>query len=87
MIRRYVVEGHSMEPNFYEGDKLLVSSLFFDLKEGDVVVFSSCNKDCLKRIMAAEGKGKFVAAGDNRSHSRNYGITRSQIKGKFLMKY
>ncbi len=87
MMHRYIVNGHSMEPSFYEGDRLLVSSLFFNLKEGDVVVFIGNGRDCIKRITASAGKNKFVVAGDNGSHSRSCTITRSQIKGKLLMKY
>ncbi len=86
MIKRYVVKGHSMEPSFYEGDRLLVSSLFFGLKEGDVVVFSICGRDCIKRVTAA-GKNGFTVVGDNRGHSRSYTIERRQIKGKLLMNY
>ncbi len=87
MIRRYIVKGHSMEPAFYEGDGLLVSSLFFSLKKGDVVVFDSNGRDCIKRITAVAGKDAYVAAGDNAEHSRSYGITRNQIKGKLLIKF
>ena len=87
MIRRYIVKGHSMEPNFNDGDKLLLSSLFFKLKSGDAVVFGSGSRDYLKRIVAATAKNKFIAVGDNKGHSSKYAITRKQVKGKFLMKY
>ncbi len=87
MIKRCIVKGHSMEPSFHEGDRLLISSLFFNLRKGDVVVFNSGGRDCIKRITAAAGKNKFVVEGDNSSHSSSYGITRGQIKGKLLMKY
>lgn len=87
MIRRYIVKGHSMEPNFHDGDKLLFSSLFLKPKSGDVVVFSSGGRDYLKRIAAVTAKNNFTAVGDNKSHSSEHAITRKQIKGKFLMKY
>ncbi len=86
MIRRYIVKGHSMEPSFYEGDRLLVSSFFFKLDKGNVVVFSEGNRDLIKRIRTVTGKDAYVAAGDNTSHSRSYTITRRQVKGKLLMK-
>lgn len=86
MLRRYVVKGHSMEPSFRDGDKVLVSSLFFTLRKDDVVVFSDGKRDCLKRIVATRGNN-YVAAGDNKNHSRTYNVARSRIKGKFLMKY
>lgn len=87
MIKRYIVKGHSMEPNFYEGDRLLISSLFFSLKKGDVVVFSDGSRDLVKRITAATEKNTYAAAGDNTGHSRVYSVTRRQVKGKLLMKY
>ncbi len=87
MIRRYAVEGHSMEPALHEGDRLLVSSLFFSLKKRDVVVFSEGSRDMIKRITAVTGKGTYAAAGDNAGHGRTHSITRRQIKGKLLMKY
>ena len=87
MLQRYEVKGHSMEPAFHNGDKLLLSSLFFNLREGDVVVFSCGSRDYLKRIKAVVGKNKFAVAGDNSSHSRSWNITRNQIKGKLLIKY
>ncbi len=86
MITRYIVKGHSMEPALHEGDKLLASSFFFNLRKGDVVIFSSNGMDCVKRITAVTGKNTYVAAGDNSLHGRSYTIGRRQIKGKLLMK-
>ena len=65
----------------------LINYFFFNLRKGDVVVFSGSGRDCIKRITAASGKNKFLAAGDNSSHSRSYTIARSQVKGKLLIKY
>lgn len=87
MIKRCIVKGHSMEPSLYEGDRLLISSLFFKLRKGDVVVFNSGGREYIKRITTAAGKNKFVVEGDNSSHSSSYSITRRQVKGKLLMKY
>ncbi len=87
MIKRYVVSGHSMEPSFYDGDRLIVSSLFFNLRKGDVVIFNSNGMDYIKRIKSVAGKGIYVAAGDNTEHSRIYTIARKQIKGKLLIKF
>ena len=86
MISRYKVTGHSMEPNFRNGDKLLVSSLFFNLKKNDVVVFRHGQRSYLKRINAVV-KNRLLLTGDNKNHSGRFNIDRSQIKGKLLMKY
>ena len=87
MIRRFKVHGHSMEPGFVEGDKLIVNSFLFKLKVGDIVVFNNSGKDYLKRIKTVIGKNNFVVTGDNLSHSKTWNISRSQIRGKYLMKY
>lgn len=86
MIKRFTLHGHSMEPNFYDGDKLLVSSVFFKLKKGDVIVFSSGGRNYLKRITAA-ASNSYVVVGDNTGHGRSWNISKNQIKGKFLTKY
>ncbi|MAG16349.1 hypothetical protein CMO88_04775 [Candidatus Woesearchaeota archaeon] len=86
MIKRFKVNGHSMEPAFYDGDNLIFSSLFFNLNEGDVIVFNSDGRDYLKRIKKAAGN-QLVVSGDNKSHSRTFNISSNKIKGKLLMKY
>ncbi len=86
MLRRYLVKGHSMEPNFSEGDRLLLNSFFYSVKVGDVVVFSDGTRDYLKRVIKSNG-GNYVVEGDNNGHSGQFTITREQVKGKFLMKY
>ena len=86
MIKRYVVSGHSMEPSFYDGDKLLLSSLYLSLKPKDVVVFNDGKRNFLKRIKKIYGNN-VVVRGDNRDHSSEWHINRNQIKGKLLMRY
>jgi len=86
MLKRYLVKGHSMEPLFRAGDRLLVSPLFFKLKKDDVIVFSNGNKNYLKRIKKVSGN-RFVVRGDSNGHGKEYAVNRNQIKGKFLMKY
>ena len=86
MIKRFTVHGHSMEPNFYDGDKLLASSLFLNLKKNDVVIFSSGKHEYLKRIKKIS-ENNYIVTGDNDGHTQSWKITRNQIKGKFLIKY
>ena len=60
VIRLIDVSGPSMNPTLYEGNKLLVSDLFYKPKAGDVVIFKSDNYDpnkaLVKRVVATEGQ-------------------------------
>ena len=60
-IRLIDVNGPSMIPTLYEGDKMLVSDLFYKPRAGDVVVFRNINengeeKALVKRVVAVEGQ-------------------------------
>ena len=59
-IRIIDVSGTSMKPTLINGDKMLVSDLFYRPKAGDVVVFKTDtydpNKALVKRIIATEGQ-------------------------------
>ena len=54
------VVGTSMVPTLQNGDKMIVSSLFYEPKQGDVVVFKKDqydpNKALVKRVIATEGQ-------------------------------
>ena len=54
------VVGSSMFPTLHNGDKMLVSGLFYKPKAGDVVVFKKDeydpNKALVKRVIATEGQ-------------------------------
>ena len=60
LVRVIDVSGSSMNPTLYNGDKMLVSHLFYKPKAGDVVVFKSDtydpNKALVKRIIATGGQ-------------------------------
>ena len=60
LIRVIDVSGSSMNPTLYNGDKMIVSDVFYKPKAGDVVVFRSDtydpNKALVKRIIATEGQ-------------------------------
>jgi len=61
VVQNYRIENHSMEPNFYDGQFVLVNKLAYRLGEpvrGDVVVFHNprnTNEDYIKRIMGLPG--------------------------------
>ena len=59
-IRTIDVNGSSMNPTLTNGEKMLVSNLFYNPKAGDVVVFKrdeyDPNKALVKRIIATEGQ-------------------------------
>ena len=54
------VVGTIMVPTLQNGDKMIVSSLFYEPKQGDVVVFKKDqydpNKALVKRVIATEGQ-------------------------------
>lgn len=59
-IRVIDVRGTSMNPTLSNGDKMLVSNLFYSPKAGDVVVFKKNEYDpdkaLVKRVIATEGQ-------------------------------
>lgn len=57
LFRIVTVTGHSMEPNFVEGEKLIVTNLGHDAEAGDVVVITNVlSEPIIKRIIATEGQ-------------------------------
>ncbi|CAG7623350.1 signal peptidase I [Paenibacillus allorhizosphaerae] len=56
----FIVEGPSMEPNFYTGERLIVNKFIYrfgDPKHGEVVVFHATkDKDYIKRVIAVPGE-------------------------------
>jgi signal peptidase I len=53
------VVGISMEPSFYDNDKVIMSKLFYSPKPGDVVVLTKdtfSEKPIVKRVIAVEGQ-------------------------------
>lgn len=59
IVRLVDVDGSSMYPTLFDGDKMVVSDLFFTPKQGDIVVFRKDEykpKALVKRIIATEGQ-------------------------------
>ena len=60
VVRVIDVSGSSMWPTLKNGDKMIVSNLFYKPKYGDVIVFKTDrydpNKALVKRVIATEGQ-------------------------------
>lgn len=57
VARVVTVDGASMEPNYYDGDRVLVTSLAGEAKQGDVVIIVHALEETLiKRVVATEGQ-------------------------------
>lgn len=57
IFRIITVDGSSMEPNFLDSDRVLVSDIMFDLKQGDVIVVTNVLEGpIIKRVIATEGQ-------------------------------
>ena len=59
VIRTCTVDGDSMLNTLEEGDKLVISDLFYSSKEGDIVVFhdtENLNKFIVKRVISTGNK-------------------------------
>ncbi|MBX3009848.1 MAG: signal peptidase I [Caldilineaceae bacterium] len=61
VIQNYRIESHSMQPNFFEGEFILVNKLAFKLGEpsrGEVIVFhnpGNTEEDYIKRVIGLPG--------------------------------
>ena len=61
MFRNTTVSGESMMPTFNDGDRLIISNLFYEPKRGDIVVFDDRTNTAyddipiIKRIIGLEG--------------------------------
>lgn len=56
-VRVITVDGGSMEPNYYDGDRVLVTSLAGEAEIGDIVIIVHALDDTIiKRVVATEGQ-------------------------------
>jgi signal peptidase I len=70
----YLVDGPSMQPNFFTGERVIVNKILYDVREpqvGEIVVFHSpFNADYIKRVIGLPGdtvevRGDEVFINDN----------------------
>lgn len=94
LLSIFKVSGHSMQPSFKEGQKLIVSSIPYFLREpkvGDVIIIRdpSDGRLLLKRINEVRLRKQYLVAGDNPGDSRDsrtFGaIERKNILGKVIL--
>jgi signal peptidase I len=74
IFQTYKVEGPSMEPNLYEGERLIVDKLTYRFRPpepGEIVVIKPKDptKKFVKRVVATEGQSLQVASGKLRINS------------------
>lgn len=57
MVRVVMVDGNSMNPTLENGEKLLISSLFYSIDRGDIVIVRrESGEPLIKRVIATEGE-------------------------------
>ncbi len=74
-----------MEPNFSEGDFVLVWKWQKDFSVGDVVVARHNNLEIIKRIRKISG-GKILIAGDSKKSMKPVWISAKAMSGKVIFK-
>ncbi|MBI4019127.1 MAG: S24/S26 family peptidase [Candidatus Aenigmarchaeota archaeon] len=95
-LRRFAVQGRSMEPFYRDGDYVVVLTKTAALSVGDTVVINKGGQSMLKRIAAAPGQntvpglikdGEYFVLSDNPigTDSRQFGpVKRDEITGKVI---
>lgn len=60
VFKLVIVDGDSMLPTLENGQRLIVSNLFYTPKNGDIIIFNNenprLNKTLVKRVIATEGQ-------------------------------
>ena len=78
-----------MWPSLVRGDLILVYK-WAKIKEGDIVLYSSPERDYVKRAIKIEN-GKYFLEGDNKkfsTDSRDFGpVKKKGLVGKVILKY
>ena len=65
LARQAMVEGGSMEKTFYNGERIIISDLFYTPKQGDIIVFqvphsSLTEEPIIKRVIAVGGQTVYI---------------------------
>jgi signal peptidase I len=84
-MKLFRIKGHSMEPEFREGDYVLVRKT--NIKNGDTIIFKSPDGRFLIKRIAETEDHNFIARGDNpRCEPQSYTISKDNIVGKVWLK-
>ena len=76
----------SMEPSFYEGDRVITFN-WGKIYAGNVIVFEKDGRNFIKRVKKV-AKGNIYISGDNQSESAKIGpVDGRWIIGKVILKY
>ncbi len=92
LLSRFIITGHSMEPNLPDKSFAFVSSIpyfFSKPKVGDIIAFKKKGKIFIKRISKID-REKYFAKGDNNSDSLDSNklgwVLKKEILGKLIVK-
>ena len=63
--RQAMVDGNSMKETFHDGERIIISDLFYEPKQGDVIVFQVPNsllttEPIIKRVIAVGGQTVYI---------------------------
>jgi signal peptidase I len=93
LLQKYKISGHSMEPFLKNGDKILISGLWYLFKNpkiNDIVAFKEKNGEVLIKRIKEVKNGRFFVSGDNKKDSldsKDFGyISKEYIIGKLIYK-
>jgi signal peptidase I len=96
-LSRFKISGHSMEPTFKDGDRVVINRLvylFSSPKTGDIVALKhpkNGDKILLKKIKKVVAGNQFFVVGENKldsTDSRYFGkVNKGLILGKFWFRY
>jgi phage repressor protein C with HTH and peptisase S24 domain len=87
-ISLHIVKGHSMQPSFNEGDRVITLNWnLISPKKRDVIAFKQNNKSFLKRIVSIN-QSNITVKGDNKTDSLKISqIQKNSIIGRVVLKY
>ncbi len=67
LFRQVKIDGDSMHPTLQDGERVIISDMFYTPEYGDIVVISSevyDNVPIIKRVIATEGQGVEITGGN-----------------------